>query len=120
MRIRIIHMAALLVAITSAACNSSPRTSTNTTTDPLVSTSPRTINPPTAPPETIHADGVRRVTTVELEDLIAKGQVVVVDVRGEQSFNAGHIPGARWIQLENVLAQSGTLPRDKLIVTYCS
>ena len=120
MRIPIIHMAALLVAITSAACNSSPRTSTNTTTDPLVSTSPRTINPPTAPPETIHADGVRRVTTVELEDLIAKGQVVVVDVRGEQSFNAGHIPGARWIQLENVLAQSGTLPRDKLIVTYCS
>jgi rhodanese-related sulfurtransferase len=52
--------------------------------------------------------------------LLANGAVVVVDVRNEQSYRAGHIPGAKLIPVENVIAQSKTLPRNKLIVTYCS
>ena len=66
------------------------------------------------------ADGVRRVTTVELQDLINKGQAFVVDVRNQASYDAGHIKGARLIPNTEILSHAKELPRDKTIVTYCS
>ncbi len=66
------------------------------------------------------ADGVRRVTTVELRDLLSKGQAVVIDVRNEASYKAGHIRGAKLIPTTEFLARINELPRDKMIVTYCS
>ena len=65
-------------------------------------------------------DGVRRITTVELKNMIDKGQALVVDVRGDASWEMGHIHGSRHIPLEKVLAEAESLPRDKTIVTYCS
>jgi rhodanese-related sulfurtransferase len=73
---------------------------------------PAQVNPPN--------DGVRRVTTVELKDLLAKGQAVVVDVRNEASYKIGHIKGAKLIPTNEFLGRLDELPRDKMIVTYCS
>ena len=71
-------------------------------------------------PETTYADGARRITTIELNDLIKNNQAFVVDVRNETSFNAGHIPGAKLIPAAEILDHVNELPKDKLIVTYCS
>ena len=65
-------------------------------------------------------DGVRRITATELRDLLSKGQAVVVDVRNEASFKAGHIRGAKLIPTNEFLNRINELPRDKTIVTYCS
>ncbi len=65
-------------------------------------------------------DGVRRITTVELKNLIDKGQAVVVDVRGDAAWEEGHIHGARHITTDKILAEADDLPRDKTIVTYCT
>jgi precorrin-6B methylase 2 len=47
--------------------------------------------------------------------------IVVVDVRSEEEFLAGHIPGATWIQLSDLGAQVERLRGlRKPIVTYCS
>jgi sulfur dioxygenase len=70
--------------------------------------------------ETAHADGVRRITVVELQDLLAKGEAVVIDVRNEPTYNQGHIRGAKLIPLSEVVNRVNEFPRDKLIVTYCS
>jgi 3-mercaptopyruvate sulfurtransferase SseA len=68
-----------------------------------------------------HADdGVRRVTTSELEELVKQGKAIVVDVRNKASYDAGHIKGAKWISVTEILNRTGELPRDKMIVTYCS
>lgn len=75
---------------------------------------------PQASPQTAHADGVRRVTTIELNDLMKKNEVFIVDVRNEASFNAGHIPGAKLIPAGEILNHVNELPKNKLIVTYCS
>src|SRR5512138_498933 len=69
---------------------------------------------------TTYADGARRITTIELQDLIKKNEVFIVDVRNEVSFNAGHIPGAKLIPATEILNHVDELPKDKLIVTYCS
>jgi predicted sulfurtransferase len=65
-------------------------------------------------------DGVRRVTTSELQDLLAKNQAVVIDVRNEASYNAGHIHTAKLIPEADIPNHLSELPKDKLIVTYCS
>ncbi|HYG82309.1 MAG TPA: rhodanese-like domain-containing protein, partial [Pyrinomonadaceae bacterium] len=65
-------------------------------------------------------DGVRRVTPAEARAAVEKGQAVILDVRGEDSFKAGHIKGALWIPLNDIASRAGELPRGKTIITYCS
>ena len=65
-------------------------------------------------------DNVRRVTTTELDDLMKQGKVVVVDVRDQQSYDAGHIRGSKWISVTQIGERYKELPRDKMIVAYCA
>jgi 3-mercaptopyruvate sulfurtransferase SseA len=65
-------------------------------------------------------DGVRRITPAEAREAVASGKAIIVDVRGEDSYNAGHIKGARWINLNDIGSRTGELPRGKMIITYCS
>lgn len=44
---------------------------------------------------------------------------VVLDIRGREAFNAGHIPGAWCVSLEELPQQAAHLPKDREIVTYC-
>jgi len=73
-------------------------------------------SPATKPP----ADGIRRVTVTELKDLVANNEAVVIDVRNAESYNISHIKGSKLIPEAEVAKRSDELPRDKLIVTYCS
>src|SRR5215475_9530836 len=71
-------------------------------------------------PETTYADGARRVTIPELESLMKNNEVLVLDVRTQAAYDTGHIPGARLIPSGEILNHVNELPRDKMIVTYCS
>lgn len=75
-----------------------------------------------APPASVPtpADGVRRVTVDELKEMLANNQAVVIDVRNQASYDAGHVKGSRLIPEAEVKNHSDELPKDKLIVTYCS
>lgn len=73
-----------------------------------------------ATPETIYPDGAPRITTSELAALIKEGKAYVVDVRNQESYDVGHIPGSRLIPATDILKHVDALPRDKTIVTYCS
>jgi 3-mercaptopyruvate sulfurtransferase SseA len=80
-------------------------------------TSPIAPAPATAPPP---ADGARRVTIAELKDLLDRNEAVAIDVRNEASYNVGHIKGAKLIPETDVVKRMDELPRNKLVVTYCS
>ncbi|HEY0380478.1 MAG TPA: rhodanese-like domain-containing protein [Pyrinomonadaceae bacterium] len=67
-----------------------------------------------------NGDGVRRVTPEEARVAVEKGQAVIVDVRGEESFKAGHVKGALWIPVGDISSRTDELPRGKMIITYCS
>jgi rhodanese-related sulfurtransferase len=43
----------------------------------------------------------------------------LVDVRTTEEFDAGHVPGARHLPLEQVQGRAGDLDRDKPVVFYC-
>ena len=63
---------------------------------------------------------MRRITVDELKDLLAKNEAIVIDVRNQASYDAGHVKGARLIPVGEILNHVNELPKDKLIVTYCS
>ena len=87
-------------------------------TDTAVNTNNQN-NTPLGPPTT-YADGARRITTGELETLMKEDKVYLVDVRLEDAYNMGHIPGSHLIPAGDILKHVDQLPRDKMIVTYCS
>ena len=43
-----------------------------------------------------------------------------MDVRSQDAYDLGHIPGAKLIPLDEIANRTKELPKDKLIVTYCS
>jgi Rhodanese-like domain len=66
------------------------------------------------------SDGVRRVTIVELRDMLDKGTAIVIDTRGADSYKASHIKGSISIPVDEIANHINDLPRDKTIVAYCS
>jgi rhodanese-related sulfurtransferase/DNA-binding transcriptional ArsR family regulator len=50
---------------------------------------------------------------------VAADEVVLVDVRPELEYAAGHIPGALSIPIEQLESHLEQLPRDRTIVAYC-
>ncbi len=62
---------------------------------------------------------VERVSAAELADRLSRGQVVVLDVRPEVEYRAGHIAGARSTPVEELDAQGGELAGDGEVIAYC-
>ena len=62
------------------------------------------------------------LTPVGRDDLLARSkraEVVVLDVRPAEEFEAGHIPGAMSIPLGELRGRLGELPRHVEVVAYC-
>lgn len=74
--------------------------------------------PPQQAPE--HGDGVRRITPAEARAAQEKGTAIIVDVRNEAVFQFGRIKGAILIPSGEIGAHINKLPRNKMIITYCS
>ena len=64
-------------------------------------------------------DGVEQVSAAELEQRLARGDVVVLDVRPEQEYAAGHIAGARSAPVDELELIAEKLPLRREIVAYC-
>jgi rhodanese-related sulfurtransferase/predicted transcriptional regulator len=64
-------------------------------------------------------DEFEPVTPDELSRRMTNGEVVVLDVRPEQEYTAGHIAGARSIPVADLSARLAELPREKEYVAYC-
>jgi rhodanese-related sulfurtransferase len=64
-------------------------------------------------------DEVEQLSAEELERRLTRDQVVVLDVRPEPEYRAGHIAGARSAPLPELVALLPKLPRRREIVAYC-
>ncbi len=59
---------------------------------------------------------VNRETLLEY---MRRGEVTLIDVRPEEEYQVGHLPGALSMPLERLLELLPALPRDQQIVAYC-
>jgi rhodanese-related sulfurtransferase/predicted transcriptional regulator len=64
-------------------------------------------------------DDVEAIGRDELLGRLGRGDVVLVDVRPEEEFAAGHIEGARSIPLDELEQRLAELPADREVVAYC-
>jgi len=64
-------------------------------------------------------DGTQAIDRDQLMDLIRDAAVLLLDVRPREEYEAGHIPGAVSIPLEELQTRLDELPEGKEIVAYC-
>src|ERR687888_330439 len=62
---------------------------------------------------------VEAIDRDELVARMARGDVVLVDVRPAEEYAAGHIEGARSIPLEELERRLAELPPEREVVAYC-
>jgi ArsR family transcriptional regulator len=64
-------------------------------------------------------DGLEPISRAELARRMKQGLVTVLDVRPEDEFALGHLPGARNVPLSQLKRQLSRLDRNTEIVAYC-
>jgi 3-mercaptopyruvate sulfurtransferase SseA len=111
MRVAILLSFTFVIAVGMlAACNSQEAVLPQAPSTPVQSPQPK-ANP---------ADEARRITAEELHKLWDKKDVLIIDTRGEPDYKASHIPGAISVPANDVSAKIEELPRNKMIVAYCT
>jgi rhodanese-related sulfurtransferase len=68
----------------------------------------------TAQPDTLVSE-----SRESLLEKARQGEIVVIDVRPANEFNAGHLPFARSLPLDELEKRLADLPADRAIVAYC-
>lgn len=63
--------------------------------------------------------GDGQVSPEAVERRHAAGEVALIDVREQQEWASGHIPGAQHVALSTLEASFHVLPRDRPLVLYC-
>jgi rhodanese-related sulfurtransferase len=64
-------------------------------------------------------DGVEVIDQKELTRRLKRREVLVLDVRPEAEYTAGHIAGARSVPLGELRRRLRSLPKDADVVAYC-
>ena len=64
-------------------------------------------------------DEVETIDRTELIERLRRGDIVLVDVRASEEFEAGHIEGARSIPIAELHDRLAELPADREVVAYC-
>jgi len=64
-------------------------------------------------------DEVEAIDRDELRERLARGDVVLLDVRPVEEFAAGHIDGANSIPLDQLERRITELPPDREVIAYC-
>ena len=60
------------------------------------------------------------VPTVDVDELDTLEEHCILDVRGADEYDAGHIPGAHRLAASRVVWNSDQLPTDRQIIIYCA
>ena len=73
-----------------------------------------------SPPQNAE-DKIPRVKVDEAKKMIAEGKAIIIDVRGADAYKMSHIKGALDVPLTKLdTGEIKDLPKDKLIIAYCS
>ena len=76
---------------------------------------------PTPSPKTPSPAEIPRIQARELWERLQAGEaIVVVDVRSREEYAQEHIAGALSLPLSELSQRAAELPRDRLLVFYCT
>jgi predicted sulfurtransferase len=107
--IALVSLAVLIAIGGIVACNSHETIMSQV---PNSSPTPKTLAPP--------PDDARRIKADELHDLWTKGDVLIIDTRAESAYKDEHIKGSISIPSGTLKDKMAELPKNKMIVAYCT
>ncbi|MDA0231941.1 MAG: rhodanese-like domain-containing protein [Chloroflexi bacterium] len=61
-----------------------------------------------------------RVSVEEANEMLEHGEGVAIDVRRQDEFEAGHIKGALWIPVDDVIPRFAELPTEGKLLFICA
>jgi rhodanese-related sulfurtransferase len=61
----------------------------------------------------------RILTPQQAQEMLAGGDVQLVDVREPHEWDAGRIAGATHIELESLVGRAGEIDKDRKVLFYC-
>ena len=67
----------------------------------------------------VFADDAAELDPPRVAELLARGEVQLVDVREPYEWDAGRIPGARHIELERLAGRASEIDRERPVVFQC-
>ena len=59
------------------------------------------------------------LSAAQVAELHSAGEIQLVDVREPHEWQAGHVAGARHVELADVAASAGTFDQERPLVFYC-
>jgi len=65
------------------------------------------------------ADTQADLTPSETARRMAEEDLLLIDVREDYEWEAGRVPGARHIPIENVASQASSIPKDRPVAFIC-
>jgi hypothetical protein len=71
-------------------------------------------------PDRIPLPDIERVSLADSFAAFEQGQAVFLDVRFQENYDEGHVPGAVLIPETELLDRLGELDPDQWIITYCT
>jgi len=74
---------------------------------------------PAAPPPAESEFDDLEIAPASVKELFARKEIVLVDVREQHEWDAGHIEGARHIPMSQIQERIGELQASDAIVVYC-
>ena len=107
----LLAICALLGGLVLAGCNSIASHA------PLNMNSAPTVN---GKPLPVASDQVPRISLAEAKAVFDRGEAVIVDVRPADAYRQEHIKGSINIPNSDTVARLNELPKNKLIIAYCS
>jgi 3-mercaptopyruvate sulfurtransferase SseA len=63
---------------------------------------------------------VERISPEETHAMVQNGEAIIVDVRDQAAFEAGHAAGALSLPEAELADRLSELPRQQMIITYCT
>lgn len=85
----------------------------NTLSVPVVTAQPN-------PTVSIPFPDIERISVKQTKEQMDKGKAVLIDVRSQAAYDQSHAAGALSFPEETILEQYTQLPKDKLLVLYCT
>ncbi len=60
-----------------------------------------------------------RISAEEADEMINAGGAVVIDVRGDDEYASGHVKGALWIPVDDVIPRFDDIPTEDKLLFIC-
>ena len=64
-------------------------------------------------------DPAHDLTPQQVDEMLERGEIDLIDVREPYEWDAGRIPRARHIELERLASRAETVPQDRKVVFMC-